>query len=374
MPNVILTPSVIAHEALRTLVNTMVMGRLVRHDCPAPGEYHNVGDTITVRRPTVFTVGDAIGMSPQDINEKGLPVTIDKHRGLSFALTAKEAALTLREYREKFIAPAMDALAQDIDYTLCGLAAYLPYYSTQTAGTVKIDDIANLAAALTMSKVPLTNRNLVLDPLSAAKYKVLPAILDASQKGDARTINTNEVGNLLGFNTWETQNVHVAGTAVGSMSNASTPAVVSVGAESMLLTDTDATPGLLPAGTLFTIAGDTQVYSLNRDAIQTATGCIIYFSPGLKVAIATAQVVTVGSVIGDGKSENMAFHKECFTLVTIAPATPISVPSEVLTLDGVTIRVTYDWDRTNLRDVVSFDCMWGCRCLDPELGRRFRGQ
>jgi hypothetical protein len=374
MPNIILTPSVIAHEGLRTLLNTMVMGQLVRHDCPAEGEYHNVGDTITVPRPTVFTVGDAIGMSPQDINEKGLPVTIDRHRGLSFTLTAKEAALTLREYRTKFIKPAMDALAQDIDSYLCGLYAYLPYYSVEHATTVTIGDIADLAAAMTVSKVPLDQRQLVLDPLSAAKYKVLPAILDASQKGDARTINTNELGSILRFNTWETQNVKTAGTTVGSLTGCTTPATVLVDAETMLLTDTDATPGLIPAGTLFTINGDTQVYSITKDATQTALGCIIYFSPGLKVAITSGKAVTVGAIIGDGKTESVAFHKECFTLVTIAPATPISVPSEVLTLDGVSIRVTYDWDRTNLRDVVSFDCMWGARCLDPELGRRFRGQ
>jgi hypothetical protein len=372
--NTILTPSIIAREALMTLVNTMVMGNLVRHDQPAEGEYHNVGDTITVRKPATFVVGEASGMASQDIKEIGIPVTIDRWRGLQFGLTAKQAAMTLREYRERYIQPAASAFAQDIDSHLCGLFSYLPYYTVQHATTVEIGDFATIGAEMTVKKVPLENRSVVMDPLSAAKYKVLPAILDASQKGDAGVINTNQLGHVLGFDLYESQNVATSGTQVGSLTGCSTPAAVALGAESMAITDTDATPGLLCAGTLFTIHGDSQVYSITKNATQTGTGCTIYFSPPLQVAIAEVEAITVGAIVGDGKSECIAFHKNCFTLVTCALAKPVSIPSEVISEDGVSVRITYDWDATARADIVGMDCLYGARCLDPELGRRFRGQ
>jgi hypothetical protein len=374
--NVILTPSVIAREALMTLSNTIVMGNLVRRDQPAPGEFANVGDTITVRKPATFVAADmtGAGIVAQDIREVGIPVVMSRWRGLRFGLTAKQASMSLRDYRERYIQPAAAAIAQDIDSFLCGLFASIPYIRTQTATTVVISDLALLGADLTVRKVPLEGRALVLDPLSAAKYKVLAPVLDASQRGNASVITDNRLGHILGFDTYESQNVHTEGTIAGSFATAITPAALALGAESMVCTASAAGNGLIPAGTLFTIAGDTQVYSMTEDATMVAAvGCTLHFSPPLQVAVATTQAITIGTTT-TGKTQSFAFHRNCMNLVTCPLATPVAAPSEVLNADGLSVRVTYSWDSSAMSDVVTLDVLYGGRVLDVELGERLIGQ
>jgi hypothetical protein len=48
-----LTPKVIAKEALIVLENNLVLGNLVHRDYSS--EFHNVGSTVTIRKPTTFS-------------------------------------------------------------------------------------------------------------------------------------------------------------------------------------------------------------------------------------------------------------------------------------------------------------------------------
>ena len=373
MANSILTPSVIAREALMVLMNNMVMGNLVNRT--AITEFSAaVGDTVTVRKPATFIAADMPIASNQDIKEIGIPVVMSKWRGVRFSLTAKEASMSLRDYSSRYITPGVQAIAQDVDSFLCGLLVGFPYKRVQTATTVKIDDIAGLSADMSVRKVPLTDRYLVLDPLSAAKYKVLGPVLDAGQRGNQNAINDAQLGRLMGFDTYEDQNIKTEGTMVGTLAGCSTPATVALGAESMTVTDTDATPGLLPAGTTFTIAGDTQIYVLTDDATQTATGCLIKFAPPLQVAITSAKAISAGTVASSGKTESAAFHKNAIDLVTCPLAKPLGTPSEVISDNGMSIRVVYTFDQTTWSDIIALDVLYGGRVMDAELGERLIGQ
>jgi hypothetical protein len=374
MPNTILTPQIIAREALLQLSNNLVMGNLVRRD--AVTEFSAaVGDTVTIRKPASFTAADMSGISASDVKEVGIPVVMAKWRGVKFGLTAKEAAMSLKEYSERTIQPAVAAIVQDVDAFLCGLLQHLPYKKLQTATTVVIGDIAGLAADMTNRKVPLQNRRLVLDPTSAAKYKVLAAILDASQRGNSTAIADAQIGRILGFDAWEDQNVLTEGTKVGDFATAATPAAVALGAESMASTASAATSGLLPAGTTFTKAGDSQIYALTEDATQVAAvGCTLKFSPPNQVAVVTPQNITVGTIASTGKTESAGFHRDCLTLVTCPLAKPVSVPSEVISENGLSIRVVYAFDQTAWSDVIALDVLYGGRVLNVELGERLIGQ
>ena len=52
MTNTLLTPNIIAKEALIVLENNLVLGNLVHRDFS--DEFTKVGDTITVRKPATF--------------------------------------------------------------------------------------------------------------------------------------------------------------------------------------------------------------------------------------------------------------------------------------------------------------------------------
>ena len=80
MANTILTPDIIAREALMVLRNNAVMANLVHRDYSS--EFvTGVGDTITIRKPATFTAKEFAGtISVQDATESGVPVKIRSHR------------------------------------------------------------------------------------------------------------------------------------------------------------------------------------------------------------------------------------------------------------------------------------------------------
>ena len=96
--NTILTPDIIAREALMVLRNNAVMANLVHRD------YSNefvgaVGDTITVRKPATFVANEYSGaIEVQDATETGVEVKMDKHLDVSFAVTAKQLTMDIADF------------------------------------------------------------------------------------------------------------------------------------------------------------------------------------------------------------------------------------------------------------------------------------
>jgi len=67
MPNTLLTPSIIAKEALIVLENNLVLGSKVHRDYA--DEFTKVGDTITIRKPATLVSypWDGSSLTVQDI-------------------------------------------------------------------------------------------------------------------------------------------------------------------------------------------------------------------------------------------------------------------------------------------------------------------
>ena len=78
MPNTILTPDIIAREALMVLRNNAVMANLVHRDYSS--EFvAGVGDTITIRKPASFVAKEFGGeIEVQDATEESATVKMDK--------------------------------------------------------------------------------------------------------------------------------------------------------------------------------------------------------------------------------------------------------------------------------------------------------
>ena len=115
MPNTILTPEIIAREALMVLRNNAVMANLVHRDYSS--EFvAGVGDTITVRKPATFVAKEFTGnIEVQDAAETGVPVVMDTHLDVSFAVTARQMSLDIADFSAELLVPAMQAFADKVD-------------------------------------------------------------------------------------------------------------------------------------------------------------------------------------------------------------------------------------------------------------------
>ena len=119
MANSVLTIDVIAKEALMILENELNAAKKVHRGLEQ--EFGNAmngyqaGATVSIKRPTDFTVRSGATASNQDVVEGSTSITVDQQKGVDFAFTSLELTLSIKELSERVIKPAMIQLANQVD-------------------------------------------------------------------------------------------------------------------------------------------------------------------------------------------------------------------------------------------------------------------
>ncbi len=209
MANTFLTPSLIARAAIATLYNNAVMARLVWRDFDQDFSGAQ-GDTITIRKPATFTAQEfarPAGITIQDATEASTTVVLDKLVDVSFAVTAEDLALEVTEFGAQLLAPAMEAIVQQIDTYLLALRSDVVTNDVGTDGVTPTDPLLMIDARklLQDAKVPISGRYAVLDTAASAEFLKDPLYHQAEQRGDTVGLREAEIGRKFGFDTFETQ-------------------------------------------------------------------------------------------------------------------------------------------------------------------------
>ena len=206
MANTFLTPDIIAREALMVLRNNAVMANLVHRDYSK--EFTGaVGDTITIRKPATFEGKEFTGdIVLQDATETGVPVKMDKHIDVSFAVTSAQMSLDIEDFSKQLLVPAMQAIQNKIDGYLLAKAAAVT--NSVTATDAVQNDIVDARAHLTKNAAPLTERNLVVGSDYEAKLLKTDLFVSAEKVGDEGTaLREASIGRKFGLDTYVDQNV-----------------------------------------------------------------------------------------------------------------------------------------------------------------------
>ena len=210
MANTILTPDIIAREALMVLRNNAVMANLVHRDYS--DEFAAVGDTITIRKPATFTANEYNGsITVQDATEAGVEVKIDKHLDVSFAVTSKEMALDIADFSKQFLVPAMQAFADKVDKYLIGLEASATNRVAHASGEIAPKDVIEARKYLTKNAAPLTDRRFVVGATAEADLLNSELFVSADKVGDEGTaLREASLGRKFGMDCYVDQNVDKA--------------------------------------------------------------------------------------------------------------------------------------------------------------------
>lgn len=374
MGNTLLTPSVIAREAIIALENNLVAAGLVHRD--HSDEFAQVGDTVTVRKPATFEAAEYNGstVSTQEAKEEGVPVKLDKLMDVTFAVTSKELTLSVKNFTEQFIEPAVRAHAQAIDNALCALYADIPYYS-RSADSTAWSSLKALTAGrkvLNDHKAPFADRRGLLGTTADAALLGLDAVVNADKSGSTDALRNASIGKLIGFETYTDQNVDTH-TVGGQGTTAGKCAIDLTAGYSAGDTEihVDALSSALKVGDVIEIANKPYVVTV-AGALSTADQDITIY-PALAADVANDAEVVIKNA-GASVEENMLFHKNAFALVTRPLAAPMGAARvETLNWNGISMRVVYDYDRNLKSDVISLDCLWGVKTLTPELACRAWG-
>ena len=187
MPNTILTPDIIAREALMVLRNNAVMANLVHRDY-SDEFVAKVGDTITIRKPATFSAKEFNGaIELQDAKENGVTVVMDKLLDVSFAVTSKELSLDIADFSTQFLVPAMQAFQDKIDSYLLGLQSDITGNRVTTSDNIR-NDIVEARKYLTAHAAPLADRRFVYGSDTEADLLKTDLFVSAEKVGDEGTV------------------------------------------------------------------------------------------------------------------------------------------------------------------------------------------
>lgn len=211
MPNQLLTVDVIAREAIATLYEQTVMAGLVHRDYE--GDFTgNSGDTITIRKPAVFTVNEfnrQTGIVLQEAREGSTTLTLDKIPDVSFAVTSEDWSMRITDFSEQFLTPAMEAISQYADRLVLGLRADITQTVEYDPAAVNVSDVLPAAGkVLNDANVPLADRRAVADTSLTALFQTDPLFTQAQQVGDDGTaLREASIGRKRGFDNYMSQNI-----------------------------------------------------------------------------------------------------------------------------------------------------------------------
>lgn len=404
MANTTLTASIIAKAAVAILDNELVMAKKVfrgyEDDFSKKVNGYEVGETISIRKPTDYTVRDGKTMAAQDTVEGKTTITIDKFKGVDFRFTSQELTLNIKDLAERCIRPAMVQLANQIDVDLHGLYKYVPNWVGTAGQTVNsFADFAKAPERLDEGAVPQDDRCAVLCPADhwALVGSQTALYVDTIAKPAYRQGSAGMIGNV---DTYMTQNVasHTVGADVTSVTINQSITSSTISYNDVKDTNQQTITiagGTLNPGDVFTIA---DVYDVNPVTKATLafnkmftvisySSNTLVFSPAMiwsgafqNIAVASGvtdlntKAMTFQGTASTAYRQNMVFHKNAFALVSVPLVKPpgaVDVGRE--TYKGTSVRVIPVYDGVNDVSAWRLDCLYGVKAVDPRLATRLSG-
>jgi hypothetical protein len=412
MSNNLLTISMITNEALMVLENELTFSSEVdrNYDDQFAVSGAKIGNTLNVRRPGRFIGTSGPALNVEDFNETSVPVTLSTQFHVDTQFTTQDLALSLDQFSDRVLKPAVAAVANKIDFDGLTMAKNSTANIVGTAGTPPTSLLTYLTAGayLDSEGAPRDGRrSCIVEPFTGAtivdslKGLFVPSdvIGKQYQKGmmgrDSAGMNwkmdQNIVNQTFGSysDTLSTNTTTFTGSLTSGWAQTSTITLVS----------SAGTAGL-KQGDVIQIAGVYAVNPQNRSAygsgklrnfvvtadvtVAASAGSSVTVSPAIitggqfqNVTIigstSTTAVVTPFNKSGTVSPQNIVMHKNAFTLATADLELPDGVVFAGRASDkelGLSMRVVRQYTINNDSIPTRVDVLYGWAPLYPELACR----
>lgn len=413
MSNSILTDSIIVNESLMELENNLVLSKSVnkQYDDQFAQSGAKRGDTINIRKPSRYEVSDGAALVIQDSVDQSIPLQLDHHKHVGLAFSNKDLTLSVDRFKERYVTPAVTAIANNVDF-LGNSEMYKQVYSS--VGVPSASALPSSLKGFTQAKAKMSSLGAPVNGLTAIVDPMVEASLVDGLKGlfqssaeIAKQYEAGVMGMAAGSKFKMSQNVakHTIGPLGGTPVTNYNPTAFVEGSN-QLVTDawTASAANRLKAGDVISIA---DVYAVNPQTRQS-TGELAQFvvqsdvdSSGAGAATitldraiyASGQYQNVNALPGDGKAitifghastysgiicpQNLVFHKDAFVLGCADFELPkgMDMASRARSKDsGLSLSFVRGYDINNHRTISRLDILFGWKGVYPEFACRVVGQ
>jgi len=410
MSNTTLTADIIAKEAVMILENELVMANLVHRgyeeEFTNKVNGYNVGETVSIRRPTDFTVRDGAVAAVQDVVEGKTTFTVDKQKGVDFKFTSQDLTLQIGDLSERVMKPALVQLANQVDRDVFALYKKIPNHVTIPSGGINsYADFALAAERMDLIGIPADDRRAVLT--ASDKWAMLGSqtalYMQDVAKGAFREASMGRIG---GIDTYSSLNAprHTTGSRTGtdtigaSFTGDTWAATKDTNYSTVTISNMSGATVTLAAGDTLTIADVYDVNPVTKEQLphlkmftvvnaETASGssiAAVEISPAIivsgaqqTVALAAGvtdintKVVTYQGAASTAYAQNLYFHKNAFGLVMVPMVKPPgAIDVGRRTYKGISVRVIPYYDGVNDSSSWRLDILYGTKAIDPRLAVR----
>ena len=361
-----------------------------------------VGDVVYARKPPRYIVRKGAGIQPQASTETRTPVKLDQLAGIDLPFSSVDRTLSIDNYSDRFLKPALAAIANQIDYD--GMQQYVNIYNVVgTPGTVPTSTTANstyLGAGVILDDMGAPQddqRFLVTTPNMQASIVNANTSIFNPQAVISEGFRKGRYGRgVLGFDWFMDQNcpTHTDGvrgatpTLQATYSSGSTITLSGLSATNQVLAGDTFVVGAVGTGPQsvnpqnrqatgslqtfvctapMTSAGSTDTITIAPEIVLS--GAFQTLSKGLTSGLSATFHGTTGMVSRVG----LAFHRDAFTLVTAPLELPKGVHEAYYAGDdqtGVGVRIVTAYDIRTNEMITRFDVLYGWTTLRPELAVR----
>lgn len=405
MANSLLTPTIIAREGLRLYTNNLSFIRAVNKDYEPDfaGTYNGnkPGQTILIRKPVQFNVRQGRVASIQDVTEQNTVMSITQQNGVDFQFTSADFALTIDQFRERYLVNAMATIANGVDAYCLNAAVAGTANSVGTAGTTptSLTPFVNAMAKLDKLAVPRATRQVIMEPLTnASLVDNLKGLFNPGRVISDQYMSGEVSNGTLAMDWAMDQNVPTqtfgpqGGTPLVNGANQTGNALITDGW-------TAAAALRLNVGDVFMLAnvfavnpmskqstGQLQQFVVTAAFSSDGTGAgTIAISPAI-VATGPYQNVTnspadnapltIYAAAGTASPQNLMFNRDAYTFASVALDLPGGTDMAYQARDknsGLSMRFVRDYDAINDVFVSRFDVLYGFAVTRPEAGVRVMG-
>ena len=394
MANTLLTPTKVARKALMVLHQKLAfVGTIERqYDSSFAVDGGKIGDTLKIRLPNRYVTSVGTDITPLDTVEQSVSLTVGTQRNVPMSFLTSELTLSLDDFSERILDPAMAVLASAIESDAFNM--FLDVWNqVGTPGTSPnaLFTYLSAGARLDNSLAPRTSRTIQLPPLDSA------TLIDALKGlfNDTTTISKQYrdgiMGRTAGFDWYAntltarmTAGIKVAGVTVSGAGQTGN-AIVFGGVANL---------DSFNKGQVFTMAGcfevhpETKVVS-NRLQNFVVTAAVVSAGATVTVSIAPAIVTAAtglqnvsasptngGAVVFDSTASLNygligAYYKQAFAIVTADLVMPKGVDfSAREVMDGISMRIVRQYAVLSDKMVTRLDVLYGYKTIRPEFACR----
>jgi len=387
----------VTREAARILHQKLnFIGRLNRqYDDSFAKSGAKIGDTLKVRLPNEYTVRSGINMAAQNIAETSVDLVVSTVKGVDMNFTSQELVMSLDDFSERIIQPAMTVLAANIEAD--ALSMYKSVYNLYDGdgASFSFTSVTNGRQVLTDNLAPSSPRTLTMNTTHATKYMIDTKGLFHESEAISAQYREGKVGKAAGFDgiyentllvphttgTAAKTTVYTMNTSTGITSGTATLSQVTGGTTTMLI------------GDVFTVEGVTRVHPetkvstgvLQQFVVTADTGgsfTSVSVSPtpyttgsrqNISVASAGASkaLVKVGAGASETLVQSLAFHKDAFAFVTADLPLPEGVDwAKREVVDGISVSLVRDFSISDRTFPCRLDVLYGYKAVRPQLAVR----